>query len=83
MEDEISVTKFETAECHRHPALDVRGEKDERTVLDYHLEVGVEELENEVQIRFRREHVQKLQEDQDDIRYRERASADGRQKTRR
>jgi hypothetical protein len=83
MEDEISVTEFETAECHRHPTLDVRGEKDERTVLDDHLEVGVEELENEVQIRLRREHVQKLQEDQDDIRYRESARADGRQKTRR
>jgi hypothetical protein len=66
VEDEISVTEFETAECHGHPALGVRGEKDQRTVLDDHLEVGVEELEDEVQIRLRREHVQKLREDQDD-----------------
>ena len=65
MKDEISVTEFETAECHSHPALDIRGEKDQRTVLDDHLEIGVEELEDKVQIRLRREHVQKLREDKD------------------
>ncbi len=65
MEDKIPVTEFETAERHGHPALDVRREKDERTVFDDHLEVGVEELEDKVQIRFRREHVQELDRDQD------------------
>ena len=53
MEDEIPVAEFETAKRHGHPALDVRGEKDERrTVLDDHLEISVEELEHEVQIRL-------------------------------
>ena len=65
MEDKIPVTEFEAAERHGHPALDVRREKDERTVFDDHLEVGVEELEDKVQIRFRREHVQELDRDQD------------------
>lgn len=60
MEDEIPVTEFQTTERHGHPAFDVRREKDERTVLDDHLEVGVEELEDEVQIRLRREHIQEL-----------------------
>jgi len=46
------MAKLETAERHRHPALNVRREKDERTVLDDHLEVGVEELENEIQVRL-------------------------------
>jgi hypothetical protein len=63
VKDEISVTEFETAERHGHPALDVRGKKDQRTILDDHLEVGVEELEDKVQIRLRREHVQKLRKD--------------------
>ncbi len=52
MEDKIPVTVFQTAECHGHPALDVRGEKDERAILDNHLKIGVEELEDEVQIRL-------------------------------
>lgn len=52
VEDEISVAKLQTAERHGHPALDVRGEKDERAVLDDHLEIRVEELEHEVQIRL-------------------------------
>jgi hypothetical protein len=82
MEDEISVTEFETAKCHGHPALDVRGEKDKRTVLDDHLEVGIEKLEDEIQVRFRREYVQKLRRDQYSI-YRESARAGRRQKTRR
>jgi hypothetical protein len=52
MEDEIPVTEFQTAKRHGHPALDVRGEKDKRTVLDDHLEIGVEELKYKVQIRL-------------------------------
>ena len=34
VEDEIPVAELESAECHGHPAFDVRGEKDDRTVLD-------------------------------------------------
>ena len=52
MEDEIPMTEFQTAKRHGHPTLDIRGEKDERPFLDDHLEIGVEELEDEVQIRL-------------------------------
>lgn len=52
MEDKIPVAEFQTAKRHGHPALDVCGEKDERTFLDDHLEIGVEELKDEVQIRL-------------------------------
>lgn len=52
MEDKIPVAEFQTAKRHGHPALDVRGEKDERTVLDDHFEIGVEEFKDEVQIRL-------------------------------
>ena len=61
MEDKVAVTELQTAERHGHPALDVCGEKDERAVLDDHLEIGVEELEDKVQIRLGREHVQELE----------------------
>jgi hypothetical protein len=61
MEDEISVAEFQPAECHGHPALDVRGEKDNRTFLDDHLEIGVQKLEDEVQICLRGEYVQQLE----------------------
>jgi hypothetical protein len=52
VEDKIPVAKFQTAKRHGHPALDICGEKDERTLLDDHLEIGVEELKDEVQIRL-------------------------------
>ena len=46
------MTEFQTAKRHGHPALDVSGEKYERTVLDDHFEIGIEELKDEVQIRL-------------------------------
>ena len=52
MEDKIPVAEFQTTKRHGHPAFDVRGEKDERAFLDDHFEIGVEELEDEVQIRL-------------------------------
>lgn len=53
MEYKIPVAEFQTTERHGHPALDICREKDdERTVLDDHFEIGIEELKNEVQIRF-------------------------------
>ena len=61
MEDKVAVTELQTAERHGHPALDVCGEKDERAVLDDHLEIGVEELEDKIQIRLGREHIQELE----------------------
>ena len=50
MKDKIPVTEFQTAKRHGHPALDVCWEKDERTLLDDHFEIGIEELKDEVQI---------------------------------
>ena len=61
MEDKVAVTELQTAERHGHPALDVCGEEDERAVLDDHLEIGVKELEDEIQICLGREHVQELE----------------------
>lgn len=38
------MTKFQTAECHRDPTLDVSREEDQRAVFDYQLQVAVEKL---------------------------------------
>jgi hypothetical protein len=50
VEDKIPMAEFQTAKRHGHPAFDVCGEKDKRTLLDDHLEIGIEELKDEVQI---------------------------------
>ena len=52
MENKVPMTEFQTAKRHGHPALDVSWEKYERTVLDDHFEIGIEELKDEVQIRL-------------------------------
>jgi len=52
MENPISMTKLESAKCHRHPAFDVRWEEHKRTVFDDHFEVRVKEFEDEVEIGF-------------------------------
>ena len=52
MENKVPMTEFQTAKRHGHPALDISGEKYERTVLDDHFEIGIEELKDEVQIRL-------------------------------
>jgi hypothetical protein len=56
------MAKFEAAQRHCHPSLDISRKEDERPVLDYHLKVAIQELEDQVKIRFRREDVQKLKE---------------------
>jgi hypothetical protein len=52
VQHEAAVAELEPAQGHRHPALRVRGEEDERAVFDDHLEVAVEELEHEVEVLF-------------------------------
>ena len=44
------MTELKSAECHGHPALDVRWQEDERAVFDNELEVGVEEFKDQVEI---------------------------------
>jgi len=60
MENPIPMTKLESAKCHRHPAFDVRWEEHKRTVFDDHFQVRVEELEDEIEICFRREDIDEL-----------------------
>lgn len=50
MKDEISMTKLQAPEGHRKPALDVRREEDDSPVLDYKLKIGIQELQNEIQV---------------------------------
>jgi hypothetical protein len=50
MQNGVSMAEFKTAEDHGHPAFDICRQKDQRTVLDDHLEVSVEELEHKIQI---------------------------------
>ena len=46
------MTVLEASECHSDPALDISGQEDQIPVLNDHLEVGVEELEDRIQVRF-------------------------------
>lgn len=52
MQDPASMTKLETAEGHSHPALDVGRQEYKRSVLDDHLQVRVQELQHEIEIRL-------------------------------
>ena len=55
------MTELKPAECHGHPALDVRWQEDERAVLDDEFQIRIEELEDEIEIFLGREDVQELQ----------------------
>ena len=57
MQDEIPVTELKSAKGHGHPALDVCREEDERPILDDKFQVGLEELEDKVEIFLRREDI--------------------------
>jgi len=56
------MAKFQSFDCHEHPALDVGRLKEERLVLDDSLEVSVEELEHKVQVGLVAEHIHQLQQ---------------------
>lgn len=60
VENEIPVAELQSTKGHRHPCLDVCGQKDERAILDDDFEVGVQELEDEIEVRFRGEYVHEL-----------------------
>ena len=48
MKDKVSVTELQTAERHSHPALDIGGEKDERSIFDNLLQICIEEFKDKV-----------------------------------
>jgi len=53
MNHRVPVAELEPAKGHSHPTLDVGRKKIDGAVLDYNLQIGVEKLQNEVEIRFR------------------------------
>lgn len=60
MQNPIEVTEVEAFEGHEHPALDVGRLKDQVSVLDDSFQIGVEVLEDEIEVRFGREDVEEL-----------------------
>jgi hypothetical protein len=60
MENKISVAELKTPKSHSHPAFNISREENKGSVLDDHFQVRIEEFEDKVQIRFRRENVQQL-----------------------
>ena len=61
VQDEVTVAELKTAEGHSHPAFDIRGQEDERAVLNDEFQIRIEELEDEIEIFLGREDVQELQ----------------------
>lgn len=53
VQDEVSVAKLESAECHGHPALDVGRQEHQRTVFYHELEIGIQEFQYEIQVFLR------------------------------
>jgi hypothetical protein len=57
VQNPIPVAEFQSTERHGHPALDIGGQEDERPVFDNVFKVGVQEFEDEVEVRFMGEDV--------------------------
>lgn len=60
MQHPMPVDVLEAAQAHGHPRLDVGDLEDERLVPDHGFEVGVEELEDEVDVLLDGEDVEEL-----------------------
>lgn len=60
MENEIPMAELQSTKGHCHPRLDVCRQKDECTILDDYFEVGIQELEDEIEVCFRGEYVHEL-----------------------
>lgn len=60
MQHAVTVDVFQPAERHGHPRLDVGRLEDERLVPDHGFEVGVEELEDQVDVLLDAEDVEEL-----------------------
>lgn len=54
MQHSIPMTELQPSESHLHPGLYVSGEEEERLVLDEVFEIGLTELEDEVDVGFGR-----------------------------
>ena len=52
MEDPIAMAELESSERHSEPTLDIGGQEDDRAVLDDELEVCIEELQHEIEVRL-------------------------------
>lgn len=50
MQNSVAVDEVKSSDRHQHPALDIGGHEDERLVPDDVLEIGGQELEDEVQV---------------------------------
>jgi hypothetical protein len=44
------VTVVKTSQCHQHPVFDVSRHKDTAFILDNHLQIRLQELEDEVEV---------------------------------
>lgn len=60
VENEIPMAELQSTKGHCHPSLDVRRQKDEGAILDDYFEVAIQELEDEIEVCFRGEHVHEL-----------------------
>jgi hypothetical protein len=60
VKNEIPMAELQSTKGHRHPRLDVRRQKDEGAILDDDLEVAIQELEDEIEVRFRGKDVHEL-----------------------
>ena len=56
------MTKLQAPEGHRHPTLYVGGEEDKGAVLYDHFEIGIQEFQDKIEVRLRREHIEKLKQ---------------------
>lgn len=54
------MAELESTKGHCHPRFDVCRQKDESTILDDYLEVGIQELEDEIEVCFRGEYIHEL-----------------------
>lgn len=53
MNHRVPVAELEPAKSHSHPAFDVSRKKVDGAVFDHNFQIGVEKLQNEIEIRFR------------------------------
>jgi hypothetical protein len=53
MNHRVPVTELESAKSHSHPAFDVSRKKVDGAVFDHNFQIGIEKLQNEIEIRFR------------------------------
>ena len=58
MQYPVPVTEFQPTKRHSYPSLNIGRKEDQRPVFNDEFEVGVKELQDQVEVRFRRKDVQ-------------------------